>query len=195
MKHKALSKLRFSKGFTLMEMLVVIAIIAILIAIAIPILSGQKEKTEQAVLKYNTRALYSIVMAYSFNYSKDDWYGDYKDNDFNSLNNCIEKEYETIVDGTYENHINLINPYSKHLSIVDFTDPLSSSYKDPEGYCPAVFLTANPSYSYSSDDGDTSKLIGTIVVFFDFDDNTTDHLEFYYVNQDGSKSDYHLQLS
>ena len=39
---------RKNKGFTLMEMLIVVAIIAILIAIAIPMMRGQMHKTQVA---------------------------------------------------------------------------------------------------------------------------------------------------
>lgn len=51
--HKKLNK----KGFTLAELLIVVAIIAILVAIAIPIFTGALEKAEQAVINANIRAV------------------------------------------------------------------------------------------------------------------------------------------
>ena len=54
-----LEKLRSKKGFTLMEMLIVVAIIAILIAIAIPTFSSQLEKANQATDAANIRAAYA----------------------------------------------------------------------------------------------------------------------------------------
>lgn len=54
-----LEKLRSKKGFTLMEMLIVVAIIAILIAIAIPTFAGQLEKANQATDAANIRAAYA----------------------------------------------------------------------------------------------------------------------------------------
>ena len=43
-----MKKLKNSKGFTLMEMLIVVAIIAVLIAIAIPTFTNQLEKAREA---------------------------------------------------------------------------------------------------------------------------------------------------
>ena len=52
-----------NKGFTLMEMLIVVAIIAILIAIAIPTFSGSLEKARLAADEANVRAAYSEAMS------------------------------------------------------------------------------------------------------------------------------------
>ena len=60
---KAALEARGKKGFTLMEMLIVIAIIAILIAIAIPIFTQQMEKSREATDEANIRSLYSEVVA------------------------------------------------------------------------------------------------------------------------------------
>ena len=51
------------KGFTLMEMLIVIAIIAILIAIAIPTFTNALEKSRQRTDMANARSLKSLVVA------------------------------------------------------------------------------------------------------------------------------------
>ena len=48
-------------GFTLMEMLIVIAIIAVLVAIAIPALSGQLERAKIATDEANARSGYALV--------------------------------------------------------------------------------------------------------------------------------------
>ena len=58
-----MKKLKNSKGFTLMEMLIVVAIIAILVAIAIPAFSGQLEKAREAADMANIRSAYAEVMA------------------------------------------------------------------------------------------------------------------------------------
>ena len=52
---------RNRSGFTLMEMLIVIAIIAVLIAIAIPVFSSQLEKTREATDLTNVRSAYAQV--------------------------------------------------------------------------------------------------------------------------------------
>ena len=51
-----------NKGFTLMEMLIVVAIIAILIAIMIPTFNAQLEKSREAADAANIRAAYAEVM-------------------------------------------------------------------------------------------------------------------------------------
>lgn len=51
------------KGFTLMEMLIVVAIIAILIAIAIPTFTAQLEKARVAADSANIRSAYALAKA------------------------------------------------------------------------------------------------------------------------------------
>ena len=48
-----------SKGFTLAELLIVVAIIAVLVAIAIPVFTAQLEKARQATDAANIRAAYA----------------------------------------------------------------------------------------------------------------------------------------
>lgn len=57
-----MKKIKNTKGFTLMEMLIVVAIIAILIAIAIPTFTAQLEKAREAADIANIRSAYSEVM-------------------------------------------------------------------------------------------------------------------------------------
>lgn len=55
-------KKRGAKGFTLMEMLIVVAIIAVLVAIAIPIFTSQLEKSREATDMANVRSAYAEAM-------------------------------------------------------------------------------------------------------------------------------------
>ena len=57
-----MKKIKNTKGFTLMEMLIVVAIIAILIAIAIPTFTAQLEKAREAADIANIRSAYSEAM-------------------------------------------------------------------------------------------------------------------------------------
>lgn len=57
-----MKKIKNTKGFTLMEMLIVVAIIAILIAIAIPTFTAQLEKAREAADIANIRSMYSEAM-------------------------------------------------------------------------------------------------------------------------------------
>ena len=51
-----------NKGFTLAELLIVVAIIAVLVAIAIPVFSAQLEKSREATDIANVRSAYAEVM-------------------------------------------------------------------------------------------------------------------------------------
>lgn len=51
------------KGFTLAELLIVVAIIAVLVAIAIPVFTAQLEKSKDAVSVANLRAAYAEASA------------------------------------------------------------------------------------------------------------------------------------
>lgn len=49
------------KGFTLAELLIVVAIIAVLVGVAIPVFTSQLEKARQATDKANLRSCYATV--------------------------------------------------------------------------------------------------------------------------------------
>lgn len=57
-----MKKLLNKKGFTLMEMLIVVAIIAILVAISIPTFTGSLDKANSATDKANLRAAKGLVV-------------------------------------------------------------------------------------------------------------------------------------
>lgn len=56
MRRKLQAKLNSKKGFTLVELLIVVAIIAILVAVSIPMVGGSLEKARQATDDANERA-------------------------------------------------------------------------------------------------------------------------------------------
>ena len=51
------------KGFTLAELLIVVAIIAVLVAIAIPVFSAQLQKSKEAADEANIRSAYAEAVA------------------------------------------------------------------------------------------------------------------------------------
>ncbi len=59
------------KGFTLAELLIVVAIIAVLVAISIPIFSSQLERSREAVDAANIRAAYAEAAAEAITGDKD----------------------------------------------------------------------------------------------------------------------------
>ena len=50
-----------NKGFTLAELLIVVAIIAVLVAVAIPVFNAQLEKSRDAVTVSNLRSAYAMA--------------------------------------------------------------------------------------------------------------------------------------
>ena len=61
------------KGFTLMEMLIVIAIIAILIAIAIPTFTNALDKSRQRTDEANARSLKSLIATVYMSANPGEW--------------------------------------------------------------------------------------------------------------------------
>ena len=57
------------KGFTLAELLIVVAIIAVLVAIAIPMFTKQLEKSRETTDMANLRSAYGAATVYALNYS------------------------------------------------------------------------------------------------------------------------------
>ena len=71
LRKKLQQKRKSGKGFTLMEMLIVVAIIAILVAIAIPTFNASLEKARAATDQANARTLKSVcVTNYMLNGTK-----------------------------------------------------------------------------------------------------------------------------
>lgn len=85
-------KMKNKKGFTLMEMLIVVAIIAILIAIAIPTFASSLNKARVATDEANIRAGYASVMADVL----------MNENDKTATTGETEKVYTLKVDGSVD---------------------------------------------------------------------------------------------
>lgn len=84
-------KLNNQKGFTLAELLIVVAIIAVLVAIGIPVFAGQLEKSRESVDLSDIRSAYSEVMMVAITgdtsavYTKDPNQTIYKENGVYSI--------------------------------------------------------------------------------------------------------------
>lgn len=62
-----------NKGFTLAELLIVVAIIGVLVAISIPIFGKQLEKSRDATSVANLRSAYAEAMTYAIQYNGSDF--------------------------------------------------------------------------------------------------------------------------
>lgn len=58
-----MKKMKKSKGFTLAELLIVVAIMAVLVGVAIPVFTAQLKKSQSAVDEANARSLYAELMS------------------------------------------------------------------------------------------------------------------------------------
>ena len=65
--HNLRNRSKDKKGFTLAELLIVVAIIAVLVAIAIPLFTGQLEKAREAADIANIRAAYAEACVSALN--------------------------------------------------------------------------------------------------------------------------------
>lgn len=80
LKNKLKDTLKNKKGFTLAELLIVVAIIAILVAISVPVFAGKLEKARQSTDQANERAAKAAAVNKYLEEQKgfDDWYYDAK---------------------------------------------------------------------------------------------------------------------
>lgn len=103
------SKRKDKKGFTLMEMLIVVAIIAILVAIAVPSFNSSLETAKKAADEANMRTAKSVaaVMAadYLYDNSKDELaQGDY----FDAENGTFTKDKPSVAYGKAKAHKEMV---------------------------------------------------------------------------------------
>ena len=65
---KMRSKMQNQKGFTLVELMVVVVILGILVAIAVPVYNSVTEKAEKSAIQANLRTIDGAIMAYGANH-------------------------------------------------------------------------------------------------------------------------------
>ena len=92
-----------NKGFTLMEMLIVVAIIAVLVAIAIPVFTNQLEKAREATDEANIRSAYAEVMACALTDAADE-------------TNSVTRKDNTDGSVTWSKHVDAVQKQAKWVS-------------------------------------------------------------------------------
>lgn len=112
-----------NRGFTLMEMLIVVAIIAVLAAIAIPVFNGSLHKAKVAADMANVRAYYAELQTQYITT------GEYKEIGDEPLQN-VRREI-TFLDGT---KVQMQAGYVSAMLVRESTDPTSGQKGAPIGY-------------------------------------------------------------
>ena len=170
---KLFSRLSSKKGFTLVEILIVIIIIGILVAIAIPVYSDVADTSRNTVCKYNASYIARKLSMVLYKFEPEDRY-DSNPNSENGLNNLLEKEL-AISQTDKNSKDRIMNPVSRSKKIVH-------SLSDERN--PAVLITGGDSPFAYIEGASNENLKGSIVVYFA--PSPTYNIQIYYLDKEGT---------
>jgi prepilin-type N-terminal cleavage/methylation domain-containing protein len=166
-----------SRGFTLIEIMIVVAIIGILSAIAIVPLYGKIEKAKEAEIMAMIPIVKNQVRICLADYDLQHRWSS-TNYDIRYLNGRLETELENSANNNYYNYQ---NPFSKSKVILNYGS-IPGSYKNP-----AVYITNRSQYSYNTLNPATitQNLKGSVVVYMN---NNVNYVDVFYINEAGKKS-------
>ena len=139
-------------GFTLAELLIVVAIIAVLVAVAIPVFTAQLNKAKYATDLANLRALYAIGTA------------DYLANGKTTIDGLLYDSDHDGSDGWGGSQLNWGEGEQTKVEVVDengdiietftFTGAATIEYYDSEDHAPVAYITSDYGESFTFGDPD-----------------------------------------
>ena len=178
-------------GFTLVELLIVIVILGILAAIAIPLYIGQRDKSKEAALAENSHGVYVSLHHHVASGLNTSWQTSHA-----LTNGTLSSWAATYVSCALEENLKMggaastntdgyRNPYSSKRTVLN-----QNSLPSGGNTQPAIWVTqpSSTSYRYASfTTGAQTKsaLAGSIVVCWN---TSTSKIEIFTVDKDGKKS-------